>query len=52
MDYAKLIKATLEELLQVEQQQKQALLRDRIRFIRLLKAGGVKSHAWPGSKSA
>lgn len=50
MDYAQLIKETLEALLQVEQQQKQALLRDRVRFIRLLKAGVVKSQRLAGEQ--
>jgi transposase len=50
MDYAKLIKETVEALLEVEQQQKQALLRDRVRFIRILKAGEVKSQRLAGEQ--
>jgi transposase len=50
MDYAKLIKEKVEALLEVEQQQKQALLRDRVRFIRLLKAGVAKSQRLAGEQ--
>lgn len=50
MDYAKLIKESAEELQTLEQKQKQALLRDRVRFIRLLKAGQVKSQRLAGEQ--
>jgi transposase len=50
MDYAKLIKETVEELLEVEQRQKQALLRDRVRFIRLLKAEAARSQRLAGEQ--
>jgi transposase len=50
MDYAKLIREKVEELLKLEHQQKQALLRDRVRFIRLLKAGAVTSQRLAGEQ--
>lgn len=50
MDYAKLIKETVEELLAVEQRQKQGLLRDRVRFVRLLKAEVVKTQRQAGEQ--
>lgn len=50
MDYTNLIKETGEELLAYEQQQKQGLLRDRIRFMGLLQAGAVKSQRLAGEQ--
>lgn len=50
MDYAKLIKESIEELQALEQRQKQAMLRDRVRFIRLLKTGQVKSQRLAGEQ--
>jgi transposase len=50
MDYAKLIKESVEALQALEQRQKQALLRDRVRFIRLLKAGQATSQRLAGEQ--
>jgi transposase len=50
MEYVKLIKESVEELQALEQRQKQALLRDRVRFIRLLKVGAVKSQRLAGEQ--
>jgi transposase len=50
MEYSKKIKESLEELLELEQKQKQALLRDRVRFIRLLKAGQAPGQRFAGEQ--
>jgi transposase len=48
MDYEKLIKESAQELLCLEQQQKQAILRDRVRFVRLLKTGQANTQTVAG----
>lgn len=50
MDYSNLIKESIEQLQALEQSQKQAMLRDRVRFIKLLKAGAVKSQRRAGEQ--
>lgn len=50
MDYEKLIKESAEDLLELEQKQKQAMLRDRVRFVRLLKTGQAKSQRLAGEQ--
>lgn len=48
LDYQKAIKETEEQLLQLERHQSKALLRDRMRFLRLLKSGQCTSQAGAG----
>lgn len=50
MQYAFEIKETLEQLLQLEKQQRQARLRDRIRFLRLLKEGQAQTQLQAGKQ--
>lgn len=50
MRYASEIKETLEQLLQLEKQQRQARLRDRIRFLRLLKEGQAQTQQQAGKQ--
>ena len=50
MNYEKLIKESVEELLKLEQRQKHAMLRDRIRFVKLLKTGQAKSQRLAGEQ--
>jgi transposase len=48
LDYHKAIKETEEQLRTLERHQSKALLRDRIRFLRLLKSGECHSQAQAG----
>ena len=48
LDYRKEIKETASKLLELERKQTQALLRDRMRFLRLLKSGECPSQAKAG----
>jgi transposase len=48
IDYPKAIKETLEDLLQREREQSMAFVRDRIRFLRLLKSGRCSSQGQAG----
>lgn len=48
LDYRKAIKETEEKLLCLERHQSKALLRDRMRFLRLLKSGACGSQAQAG----
>lgn len=50
MDYAKLIKESVEQLSALEQSQKQAMLRDRVRLIKLLKTRAAKSQRLAGKQ--
>ena len=50
LDYRNAIKETEEQLLQLERRQSQALLRDRMRFLRLLKSGRCASQAKAGKQ--
>lgn len=50
MDYQQLIKENVEELVSLEQNQKQAMLRDRVRFIKLLKTGLAKNQRLAGEQ--
>lgn len=50
MRYASEISETLEQLLQLEKQQRQARLRDRIRFLRLLKEGQAQTQQQAGKQ--
>jgi transposase len=50
MRYASEIKETLEQLLHLEKQQRQARLRDRIRFLRLLKEGQAQTQQQAGKQ--
>lgn len=48
MDYLNLISESVEELATLEKSQSQALLRDRLRFVRLLKSGQASSQRQAG----
>jgi len=48
LDYQKAIKESEEQLLHLERHQSKALLRDRMRFLRLLKSGQCTSQAGAG----
>jgi transposase len=48
LDYRKAIKQTEEQLWELERHQTQGLLRDRMRFLRLLKSGACSSQAKAG----
>jgi transposase len=48
LDYCKAIKESEQQLLQLERRQTKALLRDRMRFLRLLKSGACTSQAQAG----
>ena len=48
LDYRKAIKESEQQLLEAERHQSQALLRDRARFLRLLKSGACSSQAQAG----
>ena len=48
LDYRKAIKESARQLLQLEHQQTKALLRDRMRFLRLLKTGQCPSQGKAG----
>ncbi len=48
LDYQKVVKASEAELRDLERRQSKALLRDRMRFLRLLKSGGCGSLAAAG----
>ena len=48
LNYPKLIKESEEQLLELERHQNKALLRDRVRFLRLLKNGECPSQAKAG----
>jgi transposase len=48
IDYLKAIRETVEELLQKEKEQSKAFVRDRIRFLRLLKSGRCSSQIQAG----
>lgn len=48
LDYGIAIKETEEQLLQLERHQSKVLLRDRVRFLRLLKSGECRSQAGAG----
>lgn len=48
IDYFKAIKETLQELLEREREQSKAFVRDRIRFLRLLKSGSCSSQGKAG----
>jgi hypothetical protein len=50
MEYAKMLKESVEVLLELEQKQKQALHRDSVGFIRLLKAGQATSQRLAGEQ--
>lgn len=50
MDYAPLIPEAISELTQLEGQQRLAIHRDRIRFIRLLKDGSARSQQQAGQQ--
>lgn len=48
IDYSKAIKETLQELVEKEKEQSKAFVRDRIRFLRLLKSGSCSSQGEAG----
>lgn len=48
LDYRKAIKESEQQLLELERHQNKALLRDRMRFLRLLKSGACPSQAEAG----
>ena len=50
MDYEKLIEESVQELIAFEEKQKQALIRDRVRFVRVLKTGQAKSQRLAGEQ--
>jgi len=50
LDYQKVIKESAEELLRLERHQSKALLRDRVRFLRLLKSGECGSQGQAGQR--
>ncbi len=50
LDYRKAIKESEKQLLQLERKQTRALLRDRMRFLRLLKSGACPSQAKAGKR--
>jgi transposase len=50
LDYRKAIKETEQQLLTLERHQSRALLRDRMRFLRLLKSGACPSQAKAGQQ--
>ncbi len=50
LDYQKAIKESVEELSALERRQSKALVRDRIRFVRLLKSGACPSQATAGEQ--
>jgi transposase len=52
LDYRKAIKESEEQLWELERQQSKALLRDRMRFLRLLKSGACPSQAKAGKAIA
>jgi len=49
IDYKEVIQESLEELLQREKEQKQARMRDRVRFIRYLKEGQASTQSQAGA---
>lgn len=49
IDYSKAITETLQELLEIEREQNKAFVRDRIRFLRLLKSGSCASQGEAGA---
>src|ERR1041385_4486644 len=52
LDYSKVIKEGKGRLFSLERQQKNALLRDRMRFLRLLKSGECTTQAQAGNAIA
>jgi transposase len=50
LNYSKAIKESAAHLLEVERSQKKALLRDRVRFVRLLKSGECSSQKKAGER--
>lgn len=48
IDYPALIREEVSDLLRVEKEQQRALIRDRVRFIRLLKAGTAQTQQQAG----
>ena len=50
LNYSKAIKESVADLLQVERSQKKALLRDRVRLVRLLKSGECSSQRQAGER--
>ncbi|MBD0288783.1 MAG: hypothetical protein ICV79_25670 [Flavisolibacter sp.] len=50
LDYRKAIKETEQQLLALERKQTKALLRDRMRFLRLLKSAACNTQAKAGGQ--